>query len=124
MSQRRILIVDDDKSTLMVLELFIKRLLPDYQIIAVQSGIAALAELQKQAFDLILTDYDMPQMNGLDLAQATRQISSDIPPVILVTGGYSYDEIQTRAGSENLAGFLAKPFTIPQLREVLQRNGI
>jgi CheY-like chemotaxis protein len=83
-----------------------------------------LAELQKQAFDLILTDYDMPQMNGLDLAQAIQQISSDIPPVILVTGGYSYDEIQTRAGSENLAGFLAKPFTIPQLREVLHRNGV
>jgi CheY-like chemotaxis protein len=124
MQYRRILVVDDDEIALMVLELSIEQLLPDYQIIAVENGAAALTELQRQTFDLIFTDYRMPQMNGLDLAQAIRQISSDIPPIILMTGGYSYDEIQTQAGSENLAGFLAKPFTLPQLREMLQQNGI
>lgn len=124
MQYRRILAVDDDEIALMVLELSIEQLLPDYQIIAVENGIAALAELQKQTFDLIFTDYKMPQMNGLDLVQAIRQISSDIPPIILMTGGYSYDEIQAQAGSENLAGFLTKPFTLPQLREMLQQNGI
>jgi CheY-like chemotaxis protein len=124
MHHKRILIVDDDEIALMVLELSIEHLLPDCQIIATRNGAAALIELQKQTFDLIFTDYRMPQMNGLDLAQAIRQISPDIPPIILTTGGYSYDEIQTRAGSENLAGFLAKPFTLPQLREVLQQSGI
>jgi two-component system chemotaxis response regulator CheY len=124
MHHKRILIVDDNDIALMVLELAIEHLLPDCRIVTTWNGPAALAELKKQTFDLIVTDYHMPQMNGLDFVQAARQISQDIPPIILMTGGYSYDEIKTKAGSENLAGFLTKPFTLLQLREVLCQSGI
>ena len=124
MHHKRILIVDDDDIASMVLELAIEHLLPDCQIITTWNGSAALAELKKQSFDLIVTDYKMPRMNGLDFTQAVRQISQDIPPIILITGGYSYDEIQAKTGSENLAGFLTKPFTLLQLREVLCQSGI
>jgi len=124
MPQNRILIVDDDELILLILELSIECLLPGCQIIAVSDGALALAELQQQPFDLILTDYHMPRMNGLDLVRAARQISSDIPPIILMSGAYSLDEIQTRTGSTTLAGFLTKPFTMPQLRDMLQQNGL
>ncbi|MEW5960193.1 MAG: response regulator [Chloroflexota bacterium] len=123
MYQRRILIVDDDKGVLTILKISIERLLPDCQIIVVDDGATALTKLRQQPFDLILTDYDMPHMNGLALAQAARQISSDIP-IVLMSGGYSCREIKNRAGSTALAGFLAKPFTMLQLREILQKNGI
>jgi CheY-like chemotaxis protein len=122
-SQKRVLIVDDDEMVSNILMALTKYLLPGYQIIAVEDGTAALAKLQEQSFDLILTDYNMPRMTGLDLAQAAWQISPDIP-IVLITGDYSCREIQTRAGSATLAGFLAKPFTMLQLREVLQQSGV
>jgi CheY-like chemotaxis protein len=123
MSQRRILVVDDDEPFLRVLKTSIKLLLPAYQVVTTKDGYAALAQFQQQSFDLLLTDYDMPRMNGLDLAERVRQISPDIL-IVLMTAGYSRDEIQTMAGSANLAGFLTKPFSLGQLREILQRNGI
>jgi two-component system OmpR family response regulator len=122
MSQGRLLIVDDDGALLGMLKAYIKQLLPDHQVIGLQDGAAALTELRRQPFDLILTDYMMRGINGLDLAQAIHQISPNLP-VILMTGRYSYNEIQTRAGSADLAGFLAKPFTMWQLRKALQENG-
>jgi len=124
MPHKRILIVDDDDIALMVLELAIEHLLPDCQIVTTWNGPAALVELKKRTFDLIVTDYQMPRMNGLDFARAAGQISQDIPPIIMVTASCSYDEIQTKAGSENLTGFLTKPFTLSQLREVLCQSGI
>ena len=71
MHQRRILIVDDDAMILRLLQISIDRLFPECQIVAAVNGTAALAKLRQQPFDLILTDYDMPGMNGLDLAQGT-----------------------------------------------------
>lgn len=122
MCQNRILIVDDDELALAILELSIEYLLPDCQIIVVNDGAAALTELQRQPFDLILTDYNMPRMSGLDLTQAARQIFPNIP-VILMTGCCG-SEIQTRAVSVPLAGILTKPFTMSQLRDMLHQSGI
>ena len=124
MHQRRILIVDDDAIFLGLLQIFIDCLLPECQIVTVGDGATALTELQQQPFDLILTDYDIPGMNGLDLIQAIRQISADIP-IVLMTGRYNgYREIETRASSANLAGFLSKPFAFLQLKDILQQNGL
>ena len=124
MPHKRILVVDDNELSSMMLELSIEHLLPDCQVTTAGNGPAALAELQKQSFDLIVTDYDMPRMNGLDFAQAAREISQDIPPIILTTAMYSRHEIETRAGSENLDGFLPKPFTLRQLSNILLHNRI
>jgi CheY-like chemotaxis protein len=120
MNKKYVLIADDDVLVLTVLKISLEYLLPDYQIITVKDGAMALAELEHQSFDLILTDYDMPRMNGLELAQAAHQISPN-SQIILMTGNHCYiDEIKTEAGSANLNGFLAKPFTMWQLRETLQ----
>jgi CheY-like chemotaxis protein len=123
MPQHRILIVDDEELILSILELSLECLMPGCQIVTVNDGATALTELQQQPFDLILTDYHMPRMNGLELARAARQTFPEIP-VILMTGSHNRAEIQTRAGSTIVTGFLAKPFTIPQLRDLLQQNGI
>jgi CheY-like chemotaxis protein len=123
MCKSRILIVDDDEMFLAVLRFSFDLLLPGCQISAVSDAAAALTELRQQPFDLILTDYDMPKMNGLALAQAAHQI----PPstrIVLMTAGYSHDEIQTRAGLVTLGGFLPKPFPLLQLAEILRKNGI
>lgn len=123
MCKSRILIVDDDELILAGLRLSFDLLLPGCPVNTVSDAVAALSELRQQPFDLILTDYDMPKMNGLALALAAHQISPSTR-IVLMTGGYSHDEIQTRAGSVTLDGFLTKPFPLRQLVEILRKNGI
>jgi CheY-like chemotaxis protein len=123
MRKNRILIVDDDEMILAALGFSFDILLPGCQISTASDGRAALDELRRQPFDLILTDYYMPKTNGLELAQAAHQISPGVP-IVLMTGGLSRSEIQARAGLLPLNGFLAKPFTLRQLGEVLRDNGL
>ena len=97
--------------------------MPECQVSTVSDGAAALNELRRQSFDLILTDYSMPKTNGLELAQAAHQISPDVR-IVLMTGAYSHNEIQTIMDSVPLNGFLAKPFTLWELGDILRKNGI
>lgn len=122
MSSDCILIVDDDKAVLNLLKISIELLWPEYQIITANNGLMALAELRQYPVRLILTDFEMPCLNGLDLACAARRISPDIP-IVLMTGS-PCEEVHAKAVSMNLAGFLPKPFAIMQLKEILQQNGI
>jgi CheY-like chemotaxis protein len=123
MCKSRILIVDDDEAILAALGFSFDLLLPGCQVSTASDGIAALDELRRQPFDLMLTDYSMPKTNGLELAQAAHQIAPDVR-IVLMTGAFSSNEIQSRAGSVPLNGFLAKPFTLRELGEILRKNEI
>jgi CheY-like chemotaxis protein len=66
----RILIVDDDQDTLTILRYFLGSL--GFEILSAQDGTAAWALTQECLPDLILTDYMMPEMTGVELAQRVR----------------------------------------------------
>jgi CheY-like chemotaxis protein len=123
MCTSRILIVDDDELILAALGFSFDLLLPGCQVSTASDGVAALDELRRQHYDLILTDYSMPKANGLELAQAAHQISPDVR-IVLMSGALSRSEIQARAGSLALNGFLPKPFTLRELGEILRKNEI
>jgi YesN/AraC family two-component response regulator len=123
MRQQRILIVDDDIMVLEMMQIYIKYLTPECEIVTVTNGEKALTELQQQGFDLLLTDYNMPWMNGLDVIQAARQIAPDLP-IVLMSGSYNRDELKTEASKIYLTEFFPKPFTMSRLKEILRENGI
>ena len=123
MCTSRILIVDDDEMILAALGFSFDLLLPGCQVSTAGDGAAALEELRRQPFDLILTDYCMPKTNGLELAQAAHQISPGAR-IVLMSGVLGRDEIQTGADSMLLNGFLPKPFTLRELGEILRKNEI
>ena len=123
MPKKRIMVVDDNEAIRAVLGTSLKLLLPDCQIRAVGNGDAALTELRQQPFDLVLTDYNMPRMNGVELARAARKISPRTR-VVLMSGGYVDTENPSRTDALKLDGFLDKPFTFPQLEKILCSNGI
>ncbi len=113
----RILCVDDEK----VLTSMIQRTLTaqGYQVTAFNDSPAALAELrlQPQGYDVLLTDQTMPQLTGLDLIRAARQVRPDLP-CILLTG---YDsELVSAAQCRELGTFLRhKPLTHEELGNVI-----
>lgn len=119
MNEKKILIVDDDKDFLRMLEMSLE-LNPAYHIVAVKDGDAALTQIQEQSFDLLMIDYNLPGTNGLVLIERVRQVVPHIP-IVLMTAVRMSVELQFRIRLLNVAGFLAKPFTLPQLREMLQK---
>jgi CheY-like chemotaxis protein len=77
----------------------------------------ALARYDAGKFDLVITDYRMPGMNGVEFARALRQKSAD-QLILLITGSsFHWEEISRSALPFNST--LPKPFTIPEFQQAL-----
>ncbi|HEU5170050.1 MAG TPA: response regulator [Gemmatimonadales bacterium] len=91
-----------------------------YDVVAATSGSDALDLLAggTVAPDLLLTDIVMPGMNGVELAQAARQLSSSIR-VLYMSGYTDHPAIRGKAGVEG-PGFLQKPFGLDELDRTIR----
>jgi DNA-binding NtrC family response regulator len=108
-----ILLVDDESAILAILRRLIHELAPNYDLVTVSDGAAALATIALRPVVLVMTDQLMPDMDGVSLAVAIKRVAPQCP-VILMTG-YATSEIQERAKAAGVDYFLAKPFPFDQL---------
>ena len=109
-----ILIVDDDNAVRQVTVEMARDL--GCEVVQASGGEQALALIEKLTPKLILLDYAMPGMNGLQLARAMRERGVSAP-IALVTGYAELSEADVAAGE--LSGLLRKPFTIRELQGLL-----
>jgi two-component system chemotaxis response regulator CheY len=118
------LIVDDSKTIRMILSRILKEL--GYEICEAANGKEALVvmEAQKASVDLVLADWNMPEMNGLDLLKQLR-LDPELAAlkVIMVTTETEVDHMVSalKAGANE---YVMKPFTKDILREKLELVGI
>jgi len=114
----RILVVDDDPKSRNIL----KRLLTltDYEVEIVISGEEAVKRLKRSEFNLVLTDLDMPGMDGLALLSHVKSQYPDLP-VIVVTGLAS-GEGRNKALEVGAEGLLSKPYTRDQLLTIISES--
>ncbi|MBN2390199.1 MAG: response regulator [Anaerolineae bacterium] len=117
MSTQRILIVDDDPAVFLTLAASIERINPTYEVDTCENGAEALACLESHQYILLLTDYSMPGMSGIDLARVVREQSSDTH-IIMMTA-YGSDELRDQVVDLNLDAFVDKPFTVKKIREII-----
>lgn len=82
-------------------------------------GIEGLKALENAKIDLILSDINMPNMNGLDFVKAVTDSQEAPPPVVMVSSECSEDVMQ-EAMERGAQGFLKKPFTVEKVMEVLK----
>ncbi len=80
---KRILVVDDDEHAGSLMSMLFDR--AGYNVLQVRDALDALLELKKRHFDVVVTDYAMPFMNGLELMKRIRARAPETP-VILVSG--------------------------------------
>ncbi|MDQ1833771.1 hybrid sensor histidine kinase/response regulator [Massilia scottii] len=111
---KKVLVVDDSAPTREMLELQLRSF--GFDASAVGSGAAALFALQLEPYDLVLMDWNMPDMDGLETA---RRIKDDptlasIPSIIMVTA-FARDHIKAAAEEAGIGAFLVKPVTASQL---------
>ena len=83
-----------------------------YQVTACGGPIGALEVLREctAAFDLVITDLNMPRMTGIDVAADIREIRADLP-IVLVTGFLGDEGIEARATALGVCAFVSKPFS-------------
>ena len=106
----RILLAEDDQ----VMREYLARALErsGYSVAAVDRGTAALPLLEAEAFDLLLTDIVMPEMDGIELARRAGEIAPDMR-VMFITG---FAAVTLKAGREMPnARVLSKPFHLRDL---------
>jgi len=119
-TSKRILIVDDDPDLLFLVAHGVKNLGPDYKVNTASNSMAALEQVQQHNIDLLVTDYMMPDLDGLELIKKVRQISPDTQ-VVLMTARHDTGQMRDNIEDLQLAGFVGKPFTMPGLLKVIQR---
>ena len=114
----KILVLDDSKTMLRIISNTLKRV--GYSnIVTAEDGEFGMAAYKEQGpFDLILTDWNMPNMNGLQFVQWVRSRDKDIPIAMITTEGGKVEVITAlKAGVNN---YIVKPFTPQVLKEKLQ----
>ena len=115
---KKVLVVDDEFEVGSALVENLNSLGDNYSIEMVNSSEDALTKIRNERYDLLLTDYKMPGMDGLDLARAVRMSSPDTQ-VVLMTA-YGTVDIRKMVKEQGLGGYIDKPFTMAQIREVVE----
>lgn len=115
MSGGKLLIVDDEKVALRNLEHVLKK--EGYQVTATQSGASALELLEKEAFDVVLTDLRMEKVDGMQVLKKCREYLPD-SEVIMITG-YATLETAVAAMKQGAFYYIAKPFRLDEVRKMV-----
>jgi excisionase family DNA binding protein len=107
----RVLVVDDEAS---IRDLLSKTLaLAEYEVDVAPDGRSALDRMRLYPYDLLIADLKMPGMDGLTVIREAKRYKTDLP-VIIITG-FSTESSAIEAVNLGVAGYLTKPFRVPQV---------
>jgi two-component system chemotaxis response regulator CheY len=113
-----ILAVDDSASMRQMVQFTLKS--AGYQVVEAVDGADAWDKAGRQAFDLILTDQNMPRMDGTSLTRKLRETSQYRSTPILILTTESSDEMKRAGRDAGATGWLVKPFDAVKLLEVIR----
>lgn len=117
MNTSRLLLVDDEKSLLLIMSQALRSQVAEIQ--QAETAEQALAIMEKDEFDLVITDLKLPGLSGLDLFQKARNRGCQSDFVIITAFASAASAIQ--ALKLGAADYLMKPFDIEELRIVVER---
>ena len=115
---KKVLIVDDQKGNQLILSRFMKRIAENSETIFAETGKEALELMRTVRPDLIMTDYHMPTMNGLEFLKKIRSDETvKNTPVIIISG----DEVDYFIEADPLTQTLRKPIVFTDLKQTMER---
>jgi len=118
-AKHHILYLDDDEAVTQTVVFLLKQV--GYRVSGYTNQLEALDALRSAPaeFDLIITDYNMPSMSGIDVVREARSIRNDLPTAVI--SGYIDEELRTRANAAGVQELIAKPFVPRDFFEIVQR---
>ena len=118
LSNQRVLIVDDNKINRMVTRRVLER--QHAEVFEAQNGEEALALTQKNHYDLILMDINMPGMNGYETTREIRAFEKEVPIIALTAAEAEY--IRKKAKEYGMNDVITKPYNLSQFSKVIVKE--
>ena len=113
----KVLIVDDDLIMIHILQSYLEQ--EGYEVSSTENGKEALRLLEQQHFSLIITDWLMPEMDGLELTRTVRILNNKHYTYIILLSGKSHKEEIIQALDAGADDFISKPIDFDELRSRL-----
>lgn len=115
-SKGKILVVDDEKSMREILQIFLKN--EGYSVAVASNGAAAIEDVKKDIYDLVITDMKMPKASGLDLLKSTKHVSPNTIVVIITAFGSTDSAVEAmKLGAYD---YIQKPFQMDEIRLIVK----
>ncbi|MGH7598271.1 MAG: sigma-54-dependent transcriptional regulator [bacterium] len=113
----RILIVEDDRNTLSGLMEILEE--EGYEVRGVESGHKALRTLERERFDILLTDLKMPEVDGMQLYEQTQALAPEMKTIVMTA--YSSVKDAVDAMKRGVYEYLTKPLNLDELFVILKK---
>ena len=114
-NSQKILVVDDNNVLLTVISKMLSLL--GYEVSSADSGENGLNVFRKSNFDIVLSDYDMPGMDGVAFACSVKECSP-LTPVVIMTGSGRESVFSRKSAAVDEV--ISKPFTLAEIDETIQ----
>jgi response regulator RpfG family c-di-GMP phosphodiesterase len=114
----RILVVDDEKVIREILSDFLT--MEGFLVRTVEDGEAAVAELERRSYNLVISDLKMPKMGGLELLEAINRLNLNVLTVIMT--GFGTVETAIEAMKKGAYDYILKPFKVEEVVHIVQRG--
>jgi DNA-binding NtrC family response regulator len=111
----KLLIVDDEEIALANLEYVLSK--EGYEVVGLQSGAAALERLKQEEFNVVVTDFRMPKVDGMEIIKRCREWHPDTQ-LIMITG-YPTERSDAEVMDKDTYHLIAKPFRLDEVRRVV-----
>ena len=112
---KRILVVDDDERVLLVFHDALMRMGCQFEVVTARNGRAALGKARETPFDLIITDLRMPDVDGIALTEAIREMDAGV--VVIWMTAFGCHTFRDEAARLGVYCCLDKPVEIGEIRE-------
>ena len=113
----RVLIVDDEKSMREFLSIMLRK--EGYAVTVAAHGPEALALIDKEIFDVVISDVKMPGLSGIDVLKAVKAAAPST--IVLMMTAYASTETAVEAMREGAYDYLTKPFSLGQIDVIVKR---
>lgn len=106
----RVLVAEDDESTRYLISDVLSK--AGYNVFPAVDGMVAIEELKKRHYDAVLTDYQMPRLNGLELLALSQELMPEIPVILISCAHLSLEQVAIERGA---FAWIRKPVPVTQV---------
>ncbi|WP_457743306.1 EAL domain-containing response regulator [Sulfurimonas sp.] len=118
LSDIRLLYVEDDADIAEEIAYFLKRKVKE--LVVAEDGEAGLSLFKEVHPDIVVTDIQMPKMNGLSMIEKIRELDSQVP--IIITSAYNDTNFLTRSIDLSVDGYITKPINLKKMLETIEKS--
>jgi CheY-like chemotaxis protein len=121
LNDKTILVVDDDKFNIQLIETMLKKIANDVQVVSTDKGSEVLSTLEiwDGRIDMVLLDLQMPEMSGEEILQNIREeLKLDVPVVIISVNGLDEKALLEMGAND----FVLKPFDLDDLKATILKH--